>query len=155
MMLHFLLVAGDTRIDCGSTAPVYNKDRGGWVTAVGIVSAFAENEYQVATEEVEAVPAGPSPELLTMVAAQMDLVVGQHINDQAKALRYESIVTAVGYADEPAVPKYQAEGRALRAWRSRVYARRDELQDEIEKGVRPIPSTIELIALLPEFVAPA
>lgn len=35
---------------------------------------------------------------------------------------YVSILSAISYAEEPAVPAYQADGRKFRAWRSLVWA---------------------------------
>ncbi|MGE0333107.1 MAG: hypothetical protein AB7P37_20695 [Ramlibacter sp.] len=96
----------------------------------------------------------PAPAGLDLVARQLVLVVDDHINSTARGLGYESIVTAVSYATEPAVPRFQSEGIALRAWRSLVYARLYELQAEALAGARPIPTPTELIGLLPEFLAP-
>lgn len=110
----------------------------------------------VAPAPAPAPPApAPAPAGLDLVARQLVLVVDDHINSTARGLGYESIVTAVSYATEPAVPRFQAEGIALRAWRSLVYARLYELQAEALAGTRPIPTPTELIGLLPEFVAPA
>lgn len=47
----------------------------------------------------------------------------QHLLDQrAQQSGYENILAAISYADEPAVPAFQAEGRRFRAWRSIVWA---------------------------------
>lgn len=95
------------------------------------------------------VPADPD---LTLIARHLELVVDDYIDGKARELGYASIVTAVSYADEPAVPKFQAEGRALRAWRSQVYAVAYQLLTEVQAGKRGVPSTKELIAQLPTFV---
>lgn len=44
------------------------------------------------------------------------------LDAQAQAWGYDNIFTACTYADEPAVPQFQAEGQALRAWRSATWA---------------------------------
>lgn len=59
---------------------------------------------------------------------------------------YENIRSAVTYADEPSVPRFQAEGRAFRAWRSLVWARCYEILNEVQAGQRPIPTEAELVA---------
>jgi len=77
----------------------------------------------------------------------------RHINAKAMALDFDSIIDAVTYADEPADVVAQANGLALRVWRSLclVYYR-DELTTWQEGGAAP--TVTELIAGLPIFVAP-
>lgn len=43
------------------------------------------------------------------------------LDDKAKSMGYDSIITAISYADEPSVPKFQKEGLAFRKWRSLVW----------------------------------
>ncbi len=65
---------------------------------------------------------------------------------------YNSMDEAVSYAEEPAVPRYQAEGRALRAWRSRLWFAFDELLPQLESGAVDWPaSDFELFDMLPRF----
>lgn len=72
--------------------------------------------------------------------------VASLLNAQAVALGYDSIESAVSYAEEPTVPEYQAEGLALRAWRSAMWAKCFEV---LGAG---LPATIEdLTAALPAF----
>ncbi|MDP4300336.1 hypothetical protein [Leptothrix discophora] len=100
-------------------------------------------------------PVEPHASTLAEILAQAEAAIDRWINDQARTLGYDSIVTAVSYADEPAVPRYQAEGRALRAWRSRVYAAAYEIRATVVAGSREMPASIEaLIAELPAFVMP-
>ena len=80
--------------------------------------------------------------------------VGGHIDSQAQSLGYDNVATAVTYADEPAVPKFQQEGLALRAWRSQVWASCYSILADVEAGNRPEPTLEDLIAELPAFVAP-
>lgn len=80
--------------------------------------------------------------------AGLRALVQQHLDAQAALLGYQSIAVAVTYADEPAVPAYQAEGLALRAWRSLAWA-------ACEKALAA-KSDIDgatLIAALPTFPA--
>lgn len=81
-------------------------------------------------------------------------VVQDYMDSTAKELRYDGIASAVSYAEEPSVPKFQEEGQAFRAWRSLVWAKCYEILDEVNDGKRPIPSDEELIAELPQLVLP-
>lgn len=64
------------------------------------------------------------------------------------------ILHAISYAEEPAVPKFQAEGRALRAWRSLTWAAAASILIAVQRGERTVPSAAALLAEL-EAVAPA
>lgn len=81
------------------------------------------------------------------VAAQ----VQAHLDAQAAALGYDNIFTAVTYATEPAVPKFQNDGIALRAWRSLVWAKCYEVLAEVEAGTRGPLDAAQVLALLPPF----
>lgn len=48
--------------------------------------------------------------------------VQARLDTVAQSWGYDSIFTACTYADEPAVPQFQAEGQSLRAWRSTTWA---------------------------------
>ena len=87
-----------------------------------------------------------SKALQDAVQAQLDAI--------ARAHGYDSIASAVSYAEEPAVPRFQREGQALRAWRSLVWAACYALLAEVQAGERSEPSWDELLAELPAFVAP-
>lgn len=81
-------------------------------------------------------------------------LVQKHMDDAARDLRYDDIKTACTYADEPTVPKFQAEGQAFRAWRSEVWATCYAILDEVKAGMREIPTDEELIAALPVLALP-
>ncbi|WP_295537406.1 hypothetical protein [uncultured Pseudacidovorax sp.] len=83
--------------------------------------------------------------------ARLAAAVQQHLDDSAKALGYDDIRSAVTYADEPAVPKFQAEGRALRAWRSEVWAACYALLARWTAGEVAEPSAADVLAALPTF----
>lgn len=87
---------------------------------------------------------------VTLLAA-----VDAHLNSTARAMGYDDIRTAVTYADEPAVPKFQAEGQALRAWRSLVYAKCYEVLADVQSDAVVEPSETQLIAMLPALQLPA
>lgn len=81
--------------------------------------------------------------------------IQSHMDQSAKALGYDDIRTVVTYAEEPAVPKFQAEGQALRAWRSLVWAYGYEQIEAVQSGSRPMPTMEALISELPPLVMPS
>lgn len=80
--------------------------------------------------------------------------VQSHMDQTAKSMGYDDIKTAVTYADEPAVPKFQTDGQMLRAWRSLVWEKCYALLDEVMTGEREPLDAEGVIALLPELATP-
>lgn len=74
-----------------------------------------------------------------------------HLDSAAVAAGYDDIRTAVTYAEEPAVPKFQAEGRAFRAWRSLVWDYAYAQLDAAMAGERERPTIEEFLGELPEL----
>jgi len=74
-----------------------------------------------------------------------------HLDAAARKEGYDNIFTACTYAEENAVPKYQEEGRAFRAWRSLVWAHCAEVLSAVQAGERAAPSVAELIEGLPKL----
>lgn len=94
------------------------------------------------------------PPVLTMeektaIATQ---AVQQHLDARAQELGYDDIKSACSYADEPSVPKFQAEGIEFRSWRSLVWAHCYTVLAAVAAGEIPEPTLDELIAGLPELV---
>lgn len=88
------------------------------------------------------------------IEARKVALVQSFMDAAARSLRYDSIANAITYADEPAVPKFQSEGQAFRAWRSLVWARCYEILADVEAGERDVPSDGELIDQLPRLQLP-
>ncbi len=88
-------------------------------------------------------------EIAALARAELSAAVQAHLDAEARALGYDTITLAISYADEPAVPRYQAEGQALRAWRSLAW---DAAMPMI--NATPPAPVAALIAALPEFVPP-
>lgn len=63
------------------------------------------------------------------------------------------ILHAISYAEEPAVREFQAEGRLMRAWRSKVWAAAANILGQFNRGERAAPSEAELLAEI-ETAAP-
>lgn len=87
-------------------------------------------------------------------AAKVQLVQ-DYMDGKARELNYDNIATAVTYAEEPAVPKFQAEGQALRAWRSLVWQKCYEILDDVLAGARDVPSDDDLLKELPPLSLPS
>ena len=80
------------------------------------------------------------------IAKRLEARVQSWLDEQARALGYDDIKSAITYAEEPAVPKFQQEGQAMRRLRSLVWARCYEILNEVQAGQRSIPTEEELIA---------
>jgi hypothetical protein len=78
----------------------------------------------------------------------------EKLDNAAKVAGYDDIKTAVTYADEPAVPRFQAEGQAFRAWRSKCWAYCYEQLAQVQGGKRAQPTIPELLAELPLLELP-
>lgn len=94
------------------------------------------------------------PPTIEQIVAGITNAVQAHMDTAAHDRGYDDIKSAVTYADEPAVPKFQAEGQAFRAWRSMCWAKCYELLDEFQAGTRPLMTADEVIAALPELTLP-
>jgi hypothetical protein len=75
--------------------------------------------------------------------------IQSHLDGFAKSWGYDSIFTAVTYAEEPTVAQFQAEGQALRAWRSQVWAAAYTLLAEVQGGQREAPTLEGIVDELP------
>ena len=88
------------------------------------------------------------------ITASYAAAVQAHIDAAAVAAGYDDIKTAVTYADEPAVARFQSEGSALRAWRSLCWAYCYAQLAAVQAGERTQPTVEALIAELPQLVLP-
>lgn len=95
-------------------------------------------------------PAPQAPKLtVDELAAIYIQVVQDELDRTARVFGYDSMAVAVTYAEEPAVPRFQAEGQALRAWRSLVWATCYAMLAEVKAGTMPVPSEAEVLTALP------
>ena len=88
----------------------------------------------------------PPPPTAEQIMSRLEARMQSWLDEQARALGYDDIRSAVTYAEEPAVPKFQQEGQAMRQLRSLVWARCYEIMDQVKAGQRSIPTEAELIA---------
>ncbi len=73
------------------------------------------------------------------------------MDSQAVAIGYENLLTAVSYADESAVPRFQADGQKLRVWRSLVREKFVHITDLVVSKAREMPANEVLLNELPAF----
>ncbi|MDD2977910.1 hypothetical protein [Aquabacterium sp.] len=88
----------------------------------------------------------PTPEqMIATIAA----AVQSHMDLVAKVAGYDDIMSAVTYADEPVVPKFQQDGIAFRAWRSLVWEKCYAILAQTKSGEIEPMSAEQVIAELP------
>lgn len=96
-----------------------------------LISAELHGELLAAQSAGKRIEAGPDGAPVAIeppapgIEALRDAVkrrVQQFLDAVAREHGYSSMQSAVSYADEPAVPAFQADGLHLRAYRSRVWA---------------------------------
>jgi hypothetical protein len=129
--------------------------------ASGKVVGFGPNEdfYEPAVpdgctlEITEVEPIDPQM-VAEQAQRQLTQAVQQHLDVTAQSLGYDDIRSASTYADEPAVAKFQNEGRALRAWRSLLWDVAYAKMQRVKSGLEPVPTAEVLIASLPAFMPP-
>lgn len=78
--------------------------------------------------------------------------IQQFMDSAANEFGYDNIQTAVTYAEEPAVLKFQLEGKSFRSWRSLVWDYAYMQLNLVQSGSREKPTPNELILELPQFV---
>lgn len=98
---------------------------------------------------IDDAPGEPAALTAEMRLEILERAVQDRLDIEARRRGYDSIFTAVTYADEPAVPKFQAEGQRLRAWRSLVWASCTRILAAVKAGDRAEPSVEQLLAELP------
>lgn len=104
-----------------------------------------------------------TPELVTRVYTIKELSLEEKskiiidrvetlLNNEARAVGYDSILSACSYAGYP--NPFQAEGQNFTEWRGNVWAKCYQILGEVEAGTRAEPTVLELLAELPARVAP-
>lgn len=108
-------------------------------------------------EAVWTIRAMTTEEMETTQAAikyQYEEAVQLRLDEAAKSQGYDNIMTAVSYADEVSVEKFQQEGQAFRAWRSLVWAYVYAQLAAVQAGDIPQPTVADLLAALPVLSLP-
>ncbi len=113
-----------------------------------LLEGQSKGKVIVADESGRPILQDPPPPTLEQIIAQFEARVQLWLDEQARALGYDDIKSAISYAEEPAVPKFQQEGQAMRRLRSLARAWLYEILNEVQAGQRSIPTEEELIAEL-------
>lgn len=82
---------------------------------------------------------------------QLNGVVQAYMDQTAQLSGYESLLAAISYADEEAVPSFQEDGKRFRAWRSLVWAYVFEQQAQALTSPDKELSLLDLLLGLPEL----
>ena len=101
--------------------------------------------------EVVAIPEPTPEEIAEQIQKQLTDAVQHVLDAKAQELNYDNCLSVCSYI-ETGVAKFDAEGKAFRAWRSAVWAKGYEILAQVQAGQRGIPTEAELIAELPELV---
>lgn len=101
--------------------------------------------------EVKAIPEPTIEELQAQIQKQLTDAVQHVLDTKAQELNYDNCLSVCSYIDT-GVPKFDAEGKAFRAWRSAVWAKGYEILAQVQAGERDVPTEAELLAELPELV---
>lgn len=116
----------------------------------------AQSLGKVITMGPSSLPIAVDPSVLltpAQSAGKLARAVQSHVDGAARALGYDNVLAAISYADEPSVPRFQAEGTALRAWRSAVWAAAAPAIAAVQGG-GIAPAAADLIGTLPAFAPP-
>lgn len=135
--------------DCEINHPVY-----GWIPFTANPDDASEVGRTVHADILAGKHGAIAPYVAPVVSneqliAQLTNAVQKHMDSEAKKYGYDDIKSAVTYAEEPSVPKFQAEGQAFRAWRSKCWAYCYDQMDKALAGTIPVPTQEELLTALP------
>lgn len=117
----------------------------------GVITIVSQEELITAKQQ----------ELAARKAAFQDVTKRQYekaaqaeLDAAAQAAGYENINNAVSYAEEPAVPKFQNDGKAFRAWRSLVWAYAYTILDSVLAGTEEQPTMEDFLSGMPKLELP-
>lgn len=104
----------------------------------------------IAVPEPVVIPTITPEQQMVADVASAEALVAKYLDAIAASQGYRSIEAAVSYADEAAVPQYQAEGRLLRRLRSLVWEAAYKTIAAIQAGEESWPESPEaFLATLP------
>ncbi|WP_145156179.1 hypothetical protein [Pseudomonas oryzihabitans] len=85
---------------------------------------------------------------LETLQATLTAAVQAYLDDQARARRYDGILSLCTYATSR-VPKFATEGQAGVEFRDTCWSHCYEVLDDVKQGRRPVPTAADLLQELP------
>ena len=119
--------------------------------AIGMTEMEVEQGYDGNWYVQGYAPEKPIEEIQAEAQKQLTDAVQRVLDNKAQELNYDDCLSVCSYIDT-GVAKFDAEGKAFRAWRSAVWAKGYEILAKVQAGERDIPTEAELLAELPELV---
>jgi len=86
-----------------------------------------------------------------VIEKEYENAIQRMMEDKAHDYGYDSLTSAISYADEPSVLKFCNEGKAFKKWRSLVWNQCFQILNDVRNGNRTIPEFEELVNELPIF----
>ena len=96
-------------------------------------------------------PEPTQEEIAEQIQQEFTNAIQSYLDTKAQELNYDSCLSVCSYVDT-GVAKFDAEGKAFRAWRSAVWTKGYEILDKVLAGKRKLPTKEELISELPELI---
>lgn len=84
---------------------------------------------------------------------KISIAVQKYMDSKAQERNYDNILSACTYTNSTNTT-FAAEGQACLNWRDAVWAKCYEIMFDVQSGIRPIPSEVEVISELPVFSWP-
>lgn len=85
------------------------------------------------------------------IVAEYTRAIQQYLDITARTRNYENILSACSYAAGNH-PKYSVEGQDCLNWREAVWDKGYEILNDVQAGIRPLPTIEQVIAELPPMV---
>ena len=101
--------------------------------------------------KIVAIPEPTKEEQQAFIQASLTQAVQHVLDSKAQELNYDNCLSVCSYIDT-GVARFDAEGKAFRAWRSLVWAKGYEILAQVKAGQRTIPTEEQLIAELPKLI---
>lgn len=127
-------------------------------TELGKAAYFVreQGKWEIRDTAQPLVAQAPQPAATTAKrVAMLRAMLSDYADATARGMGFDSMAEAVTYADEPAVPRFQTQGAALRAWRSLLWEAFEMMEARYLAGDLELPKESgEFFGGLPVFVDP-
>lgn len=118
----------------------------------GVLAVLTKAQYEAALADEMAARAAAAQ---VKVTATFEQAVQAQLDKAARDRGYDSLATVISYAEEPAVPRFQADGQAFRKWRSLVWDYAHSVLNAVLAGEQAQPELDEFLESLPALELPA